>query len=129
MLNRCIYDEFNGFKWKVNTKVYWVGRKFLHRTSRWWLCWFLHRDTSCFYWFQYSLYFQSQRSKKQFQGKKPQKQRERKDVVTKDIRSFFGGSTIVKLSGPLKTKEKEIIKIDWRKNVYFFLSFSIGFIA
>ena len=29
-------------------------------------------------------------------GKNPQKQKERKDVVTKDIRSFFRGSTIAK---------------------------------
>ena len=29
-------------------------------------------------------------------GENPQKQKERKDVVTKDIRSFFRGSTIVK---------------------------------
>ena len=59
----------------------------------------------------------------------PQKQKERKDIVTKDIRSFFGGSTIVKLSRPLNSKEKKIIKIVWRKlNVYIF-SFPIGFIA
>ena len=45
-------------------------------------------------------------------GKNPQKQKERKDVVTKDIRSFFGGSTIVKSSGPLNSKEKKIIRID-----------------
>ena len=36
-----------------------------------------------------------------------QKQKERKYVV-KGIRSFFGGSTIVKLN----SKEKEVIKID-----------------
>ena len=30
----------------------------------------------------------------------------------KDIRSFFGGSTIVKLSSPLNSKEKKVIKID-----------------
>ena len=47
-------------------------------------------------------------------GKNPQKQKERKDVVTKDIRSFFGGSTIVKWksNGPLNSEEKKIIKID-----------------
>ena len=33
--------------------------------------------------------------------KNPQKEKERKDAVTKDIRNFFGGSTIVKSSGPL----------------------------
>ena len=33
--------------------------------------------------------------------KNPHKQKERRDVVTKDIRSIFGGSTIVKSSGPL----------------------------
>ena len=47
-----------------------------------------------------------------FKGKNPQKQKERHDVVTKDIRSFFGGSTIVKSSGQLNSKEKKIIKID-----------------
>ena len=37
----------------------------------------------------------------------------------KDIRSFFGRSTIVKSSRPLNSKEKKIIKIVWRKlNVY-----------
>ena len=47
-----------------------------------------------------------------------------------DIRSFFGRSTIVKSSSPLNSKEKKVIKIDWRKlNVFFFFSFSIGFIA
>ena len=44
--------------------------------------------------------------------KNPQKQKERKHVVTKDIRSFFGGSTIIKSSGPLNSKEKKIFKID-----------------
>ena len=46
-------------------------------------------------------------------GKNPQKQKERKDVVTKDVRSFFGGSIIVKSksNGPLNSKEKKI-KID-----------------
>ena len=39
-------------------------------------------------------------------------QKERKDAVTRDIRSFFGGSTIVKSSVPLNSKEKKIIKID-----------------
>ena len=37
-----------------------------------------------------------------------QKQKERKYVVVKGIRSFFGGSTIVKLN----SKEKKVIKID-----------------
>ena len=54
-------------------------------------------------------------------GRNPQKQKEGKDVVTKGIRSFFGGSTIAKSSDPLNSKEKKIIEIDWRKlNVYFF---------
>ena len=39
-------------------------------------------------------------------------QKERKDAVTRNIRSFFGGSTIVKSSVPLNSKEKKIIKID-----------------
>ena len=56
-----------------------------------------------------------------FKGKNPQNQKERKDVVTKDIRNFSGGSTIVKLSGPLNSKEKKIIKIDGRK-LFFFIS-------
>ena len=48
---------------------------------------------------------------KQHLKKTAKKQKERKDVVTKDIRSFFGGSNIVKLSRPLHSKEKKIIKI------------------
>ena len=40
------------------------------------------------------------------------KQKERKDVVTEVIRSFFGGSIVARLSGPLNSKEKEIMKID-----------------
>ena len=53
-----------------------------------------------------------------------QKQKERKYVVVKGIRSFFGGSTIVKLN----SKEKKVIKIDWRTK-YIFFKFQIGFIA
>ena len=52
-----------------------------------------------------------------------QKQKERKYVVVKGIRSFFGGSTIVKLN----SKEKAI-KIDCRTKCIFF-KFQIGFIA
>ena len=52
-----------------------------------------------------------------------QKQKERKYVV-KGIRSFFGGSTIVKLN----SKEKKVIKIDCRTKCIFF-KFQIGFIA
>ena len=37
-------------------------------------------------------------SKKGFQGKKPQKQKEEKDVVTKGIGSFFEDSTTAKSS-------------------------------
>ena len=46
-------------------------------------------------------------------GKNPQKQKERKDVVTKDVKNFFRGSIIVKSksNGPLNSKEKKI-KID-----------------
>ena len=49
---------------------------------------------------------------KDSKGKVPQKEKERKDVVRKDIRSFFGGSTIVKSSSPLNSKENKVIKID-----------------
>ena len=42
----------------------------------------------------------------------PQKQKERKHVVVKNIRSFFGGSTIVRSNSPLYSKEKKVIKID-----------------
>ena len=51
------------------------------------------------------------RSKKQFQGEKLQNEKERKYVFTKEIRSFFGGPTIVKSSSP-HSKEKKLIKID-----------------
>ena len=37
-------------------------------------------------------------------GKIAQKQKERRDLVTKDIRSFFRGSTIIKSSDPLNLK-------------------------
>ena len=45
-----------------------------------------------------------------------------------DIRSFFGRSTIVKSSSPLNSKEKKVIKIDWRKlNVFcFFFHFRLA---
>ena len=52
--------------------------------------------------------------------KNQQKHKEKKDNVKKDIRSFLGGSSIVKSSGPLNSKEKKIVQIDSRKlNVYF----------
>ena len=41
----------------------------------------------------------------------------------KDIRFFFGGSTIVKSRSPLNSKEKKVIKIDGRKLNVFFVSF------
>ena len=44
--------------------------------------------------------------------KNPQKQKERKDAGTQDIRSFFEGATIIKSSGLLNSKENKIIKID-----------------
>ena len=57
-------------------------------------------------------------------GKNQQKQKERKDFVTKNIRRLFGGSAIVKSSGPLNSKETKIIRIGWRKlNIYIFFHF------
>ena len=49
----------------------------------------------------------SKGQRKRSKGKNWQKQMERKNVVTKDIRSFFGGLTIVKLSGQLNSKKKK----------------------
>lgn len=43
------------------------------------------------------------------EGKNPQMQKEKRNIVTKDIGSFFGGS---KSSGPLNSKENIITKID-----------------
>ena len=51
-----------------------------------------------------------------YRKKNKKNQKERKDVVTEVIRSFFGGSIVVKLSGSLNLKEKEIIKIDFISN-------------
>ena len=45
--------------------------------------------------------FLSNVHKNRFKETKKQKQKERKEIVTKEIRSFFGGSTIVKSSNPL----------------------------
>ena len=57
--------------------------------------------------------------------KNQQKHKEKKDNVKKDIRSFLGGSSIVKSSGPLNSKEKKIVQIDSRKlNVYFLKIFN-----
>ena len=44
--------------------------------------------------------------RKDSKGKDLQKQKEQKSVVIKDIRSFSGGSTTVKSSSPLNSKEK-----------------------
>ena len=57
--------------------------------------------------------------------KNQQQHKEKKDNVKKDIRSFLGGSSIVKSSGPLNSKEKKIVQIDSRKlNVYFLKIFN-----
>ena len=47
----------------------------------------------------------------------------------KDIRFFFGGSTIVKSRSPLNSKEKKVIKINGRKlNVFFFPFFVLDWL-
>ena len=45
--------------------------------------------------------------RKDSKGKDPKKQRERKDVVMKDIKSFFGGSAIVNRVAHLIQKKRK----------------------
>ena len=104
MLCRCIHDKFNGFKSKVNTTVYQVGRRFLHGTHG---CVgsFVETPVTSI---DFDIPFTSKGKgrRKDSKGKDLQKQKERKSVVIKDIRSFSGGSTTVKSSSPLNSKEK-----------------------
>ena len=58
-------------------------------------------------------------------GKSLKKQKERGNIVTKDIRNFFRGSTVAKLIDPLNSKEKKIIKIT-EESFFFFLIFWLG---
>ena len=52
-------------------------------------------------------------------GKSLKKQKERGNIVTKNIRNFFRGSTVAKLIDPLNSKEKKIIKIT-EESFFFF---------
>ena len=85
---------------------------------------FLRWDTICFYLFQYSLYFQRQRSKKR--RKDSQKQKERKRCCHEGHYKLLWRLNYCKI-WVAHIKEKKIIQIDLRKLYeYFFFHFQLA---
>ena len=113
MLRRCIHDELNSFKLKVNITVYaeLVENFYMEPPDGGCVGSFVETPVASND-FNNPSTSKGKVQRNDYKEKYLQKQKERKDVVKKDIRSFFGWSTIVKSSGHLIQKKSKYFKVD-----------------